>query len=54
MKRAARQAEQKRLRVAQEIQRQLEEVEVKQKEIEARGVSVEKALRGEPQEENGG
>ena len=41
------QKEQKRLRIAQEIQRQLEEVDVKQKELEERGVIVEKALRGE-------
>ncbi|XP_071134394.1 F-actin-monooxygenase MICAL3-like isoform X3 [Mytilus edulis] len=41
------QKEQKRLRIAQEIQRQLEEVDVKQKELEERGVVVEKALRGE-------
>ena len=40
------QKEQKRLRIAQEIQRQLEEVDVKQKELEERGVVVEKALRG--------
>lgn len=33
--------------MAQEIQRKLEETEVKQKELESRGVSVEKALRGE-------
>lgn len=33
--------------MAQEIQRQLEELEVKQKELEQQGVSVEKALRGE-------
>lgn len=36
-----------RLRIAQEIQRKLEETEVKQRELECRGVSVEKALRGE-------
>ncbi|XP_067012830.2 uncharacterized protein Mical isoform X2 [Anabrus simplex] len=46
-RRMARQAQLKRLRMAQEIQRQLEEVEVKQRELERRGVSVEKALRGE-------
>ncbi|XP_041351912.1 F-actin-monooxygenase MICAL3-like isoform X2 [Gigantopelta aegis] len=40
-------AEQKRLRSAQEIQRQLEEVDVKQRELENRGIVVEKALRGE-------
>ncbi|CAC5395899.1 MICAL [Mytilus coruscus] len=44
------QKEQKRLRIAQEIQRQLEEVDVKQKELEERGVVVEKALRGEGEE----
>lgn len=33
--------------MAQEIQRQLEELEVKQRELEERGVSVEKELRGE-------
>jgi len=33
--------------MAQEIQRKLEETEVKQKELENRGVSVEKLLRGE-------
>ena len=36
-----------RLRMAQEIQRKLEETEVKQRELESRGVSVEKALGGE-------
>ncbi len=46
-KRLSRQAELKRLRMAQEIQRQLEELEVKQRELEERGVAVEKALRGE-------
>ncbi|BFZ09664.1 hypothetical protein BsWGS_12701 [Bradybaena similaris] len=40
-------AEQKRLRMAQEIQRQLEEVEVRQRELEERGITVEKALRGD-------
>lgn len=33
--------------MAQEIQRKLEETEVKQRELESRGVGVEKALRGE-------
>ncbi|XP_012227464.2 uncharacterized protein Mical isoform X2 [Linepithema humile] len=47
VKKVARQAQLKRLRMAQEIQRKLEETEVKQKELESRGVSVEKALRGE-------
>ncbi|CAG5135941.1 unnamed protein product, partial [Candidula unifasciata] len=46
------QAEQRRLRMAQEIQRQLEEVEVKGKELEERGVTVEKALRGNSHAEN--
>ncbi|XP_014262535.1 F-actin-monooxygenase Mical isoform X1 [Cimex lectularius] len=46
-RRIARQAQSKRLRMAQEVQRQLEELEVKQKELEAQGVAVEKALRGE-------
>ncbi|KAG8278733.1 hypothetical protein J6590_014287 [Homalodisca vitripennis] len=36
-----------RLRMAQEIQRQLEELEVKQRELETRGVDVEKAIRAE-------
>ena len=33
--------------MAQEIQRQLEELEVKQRELEAQGVALEKGLRGE-------
>lgn len=33
--------------MAQEIQRQQEECEVKTRELEERGVAVEKALRGE-------
>lgn len=37
--------------MAQEIQRRLEEVEEKQKELEVRGVCLEKALRGETPEE---
>lgn len=41
-----------RLRIAQEIQRRLEEVEEKQKELEIRGVTLEKALRGETFEED--
>lgn len=45
--RASRQAELKRLRIAQEIQREQEEIEVKLKELEARGVLIEKELRGE-------
>ena len=47
VRQAARQAELKRLRMAQSIQRQLEEMEVKQKELEDQGVLLEKALRGE-------
>ncbi|XP_039287410.1 F-actin-monooxygenase Mical [Nilaparvata lugens] len=46
-KRMARQAHLRRLRMAQEIQRQLEEVEVKQRELETQGVQIEKAIRGE-------
>ncbi|XP_034941558.1 F-actin-monooxygenase Mical [Chelonus insularis] len=46
-KKMVRQAQLKRLRIAQEIQRKLEETEVKQRDLESRGVSVEKALRGE-------
>ncbi|XP_025073209.1 F-actin-monooxygenase Mical [Pogonomyrmex barbatus] len=42
----------KRLRMAQEIQRKLEETEVKQKELESRGVNVEKALCGEGDSSN--
>ncbi|CAD6995030.1 unnamed protein product [Ceratitis capitata] len=44
---AVRQAELKRLRIAQEIQREQEEIEVQLRELEARGVLIEKALRGE-------
>ncbi len=36
--------------MAQEIQRQLEEIEVKQKELEFKGVNVEKALRNKNRE----
>ncbi|XP_016960252.1 F-actin-monooxygenase Mical isoform X3 [Drosophila biarmipes] len=46
---ASRQAELKRLRIAQEIQREQEEIEVQLKDLEARGVLIEKALRGEAQ-----
>ncbi|CAG9854133.1 unnamed protein product [Phyllotreta striolata] len=45
--RAIRQTQLKRHRMAQEIQRKLEETEVKTRELEERGVRVEKALRGE-------
>lgn len=47
LSKASRQAELKRLRIAQEIQREQEEIEVKLKDLEARGVIIEKALRGE-------
>ena len=40
------QREQKRLRMAQSIQRELEEVEVKQKALEQEGIKAEMALRG--------
>jgi len=38
------------LRIAQEIQRKLEELDVKLKTLEAEGVEVEKKLRGEGKE----
>ncbi|KAF5302677.1 hypothetical protein FQA39_LY10173 [Lamprigera yunnana] len=47
IRRASKQARLSRHRMAQEIQRKLEETEVKTRELEERGVSVEKALRGE-------
>lgn len=46
---ASRQAELKRLRIAQEIRREQDEIEVQIKELETRGVEIEKALRGEGQ-----
>ncbi|XP_028150069.1 F-actin-monooxygenase Mical isoform X3 [Diabrotica virgifera virgifera] len=46
-RRVSRQAQLKRHRMAQELQRKLEETEVKMKELEDRGVLVEKSLRGE-------
>ncbi|XP_014665739.1 PREDICTED: protein-methionine sulfoxide oxidase Mical-like [Priapulus caudatus] len=49
-KAAAMQAKQEaldRLHLAQEVQRELEELEVRQKELEARGVVVEQAMNGE-------
>ncbi|XP_065351605.1 F-actin-monooxygenase Mical isoform X2 [Cloeon dipterum] len=46
-KKAARQAQLKRLRTAHELKRQLEELEVKQRQLEQRGVALEKALKGE-------
>lgn len=38
-----------RLRIAQEIQREQEEIEVELRDLEARGVMIEKELRGEEQ-----
>ena len=46
-KRAARVAQLKRVRKAQEIQRHLEELDVSHKELEETGVRAEKVLRGE-------
>lgn len=37
------------MRIAQEIQREQEEIEVQLRELEARGVMIEKELRGEEQ-----
>ncbi|XP_022161142.1 F-actin-methionine sulfoxide oxidase Mical isoform X2 [Myzus persicae] len=48
----ARQSQRKRLRIAQEVQRKLEELDVKLKTLEAEGVEVEKKLRGEGSEKN--
>ena len=42
---AMKQRESKRLRMAQSIQRELEEVAVKQADLEQEGIVVEKALR---------
>ena len=42
---AMKQRESKRLRMAQSIQRELEEVAVKQADLESEGVVVEKAMR---------
>nr|XP_015208647.1 PREDICTED: protein-methionine sulfoxide oxidase MICAL3 isoform X5 [Lepisosteus oculatus] len=53
-RRQAKQEELKRLHRAQIIQRQLEQVEEKQRQLEERGVAVEKALRGEAVEPNVG
>ena len=44
---AMKQRESKRLRMAQSIQRKLEEVAVKQADLEQEGVVVEKAMRSE-------
>lgn len=49
MSKASRQAELKRLRIAQEIKREQDEIEVQLKELETRGVEIEKTLRGEGQ-----
>lgn len=49
--RVQRQQELKRLRTAQEIQRRLEEIEVSVKALERRGVLIERALRGEEEED---
>ena len=49
-KRLARVAHIKRVRKAQEIQRQLEELDVMHKEMEERGIEAEKSLRGETPE----
>jgi Bivalent Mical/EHBP Rab binding domain len=46
-KKAARQAQLKRLRLAHELKRQLEESEEQQRRLERRGVQLEKALKGE-------
>ncbi|XP_035003966.2 protein-methionine sulfoxide oxidase mical3b isoform X1 [Hippoglossus stenolepis] len=46
-RRQAKQEQQKRLHKAQMIQRRLQQVEQKQRELEEKGVMVEKALRGE-------
>ncbi len=46
-KRQARVAQVKRVRKAQEIQRQLEEVDVMHKDMEERGIKAEKSIRGE-------
>jgi len=46
-KRAAKLAQLKRIREAQEIQRELEELDVKHKELEKRGIKAERSLRGE-------
>ncbi|XP_075863901.1 F-actin-monooxygenase MICAL3 isoform X13 [Microcebus murinus] len=53
-RRQAKQEELKRLHRAQIIQRQLEQVEERQRQLEERGVAVEKALRGEAVEPSGG
>jgi hypothetical protein len=49
-KRASKIAQLKRVRKAQEIQRQLEELDVRHKDLEERGVKAEQSLRGETNE----
>jgi len=46
-KRAAKLAQLRRVRNAQEIQRELEELDVKHKDLEKRGIKAERSLRGE-------
>lgn len=50
--RVQRQQERKRQRTAQELQRRLEEIEVSLRSLEHRGVLVERALRGEEDDED--
>ena len=50
-KRASKIAQLKRVRKAQEIQRQLEELDVRHKDLEERGVKAEQSLRGETSNE---
>ncbi|KAG5672580.1 hypothetical protein PVAND_002696 [Polypedilum vanderplanki] len=49
MSKASKQAELKRLRIAQEIKREQDEIDLKIKDLETRGVEIEKHLRGEEQ-----
>ncbi|KAL7016515.1 hypothetical protein ACKWTF_010045 [Chironomus riparius] len=49
MSKASKQAELKRLRIAQEIKREQDEIDLKIKDLETRGVEIEKFLRGEGQ-----
>ncbi|XP_077999828.1 protein-methionine sulfoxide oxidase mical3a-like [Glandiceps talaboti] len=51
-RREHKQEEHRRLRMAQEIQRHLQEVEVKQKTLEYRGVEIEKSIRRPGLQEN--
>ncbi len=52
-KRQARVAQVKRVRRAQEIQRQLEELDEQHRDLEERGIRTEKSLRGEDEERTG-